>query len=104
MADKKVERNMRSSEEERPAAPTHALTSTAGQGPQNPKQQPNTDAKTALLERFREREERLRQEDETAAQTEAAPAFEAAPAAEAAPNSDAASEMETEPEEEALQE
>jgi flagellar motility protein MotE (MotC chaperone) len=96
MADKKVERNMRSSEEERPAAPTHALTPT--------------------LEKFREREERLRQEDGTAAQTEAAPASElasvaeaapdseAAPAAEAVPNSEAAPAMETEPGEEAVQE
>jgi hypothetical protein len=61
MADKKVERTIRPSEEERPATPPHTLNTPSEKGVIGVPHQVDQDAKAALLEKFRVREERLRE-------------------------------------------
>jgi hypothetical protein len=77
MADKKVERTVRSStEEEHPA--THPQNPTAApekSGPNLP-QKASEEARAALLEKFRGREDRLR-EAEAGPESEVIPAEEA---------------------------
>jgi len=71
MADKKVERNVRSSDEERPTTPTEKLQSSISKtGTLSMAQLAADKAKSALLDRFREREERYRRDQSTAAQEE----------------------------------
>jgi hypothetical protein len=73
MSDKKVERNIRSSESERPISPNPAASSSSGKKPAlepEPvtKGQQGGENKTALFEKFREREERYRREHDAADQ------------------------------------
>jgi hypothetical protein len=72
MSDKKVERNVRSSESERPISPNPVSSSAGKKSAPEPepaaKTQPGGEAKTALLEKFREREERYRREQDAADQ------------------------------------
>lgn len=73
MADKKVERNVRSSEEERPTTPTEKLQSSISKtGTLNASHAAADKAKSVLLDKFREREERYRREQAAAAHAEAA--------------------------------
>lgn len=71
MADKKVERNVRSSDEERPTTPTEKLQSSISKaGTINMAHLSADKAKSTLLDKFREREERYRREQSVAAQAE----------------------------------
>lgn len=71
MADKKVERNIRSSEEERPATPAEKLqASLSDKNTLNMAQSARDRAKPALLDRFRDREERYRRDQATRAHEE----------------------------------
>jgi hypothetical protein len=74
MSDKKVERNIRSSESERPITPNPAASHPTGKKhglePESGvmgKEPGSGEDKTALLDKFREREERYRREQEDAA-------------------------------------
>lgn len=68
MADKKVDRNVRSSEEERPVTPQEKLESSISKrGTLNMAKLAADKAKSALLDRFRQREERYRREQASAA-------------------------------------
>lgn len=61
MADKKVERNVRSSDQERPSTPTQKMTGALSDGGTvNVADAVHDRAKSALLGRFRERDERFR--------------------------------------------
>jgi hypothetical protein len=74
MADKKVERNIRSSDEERPSTPSQKLqASISDGGTLNMAERPHNKAKAALLDRFREREQRFRRDQSDHAQAEAVP-------------------------------
>lgn len=69
MADKKVERNVRSSDEERPTTPQEKLEASISKtGTLNMSNLAADKARSALLDRFREREERYRREQAAAAQ------------------------------------
>ncbi|NLT35418.1 MAG: hypothetical protein GXX83_05930 [Gaiellales bacterium] len=71
MADKKVERNVRSSEEERPGTPAEKLQgSISDKNTLNMAQSARDRAKTALLDRFRDREERFRRDQAARAREE----------------------------------
>ncbi len=71
MADKKVERNVRSSDEERPTTPTEKLQSSISKaGTLSMAHLAADKAKSTLLDKFREREERYRREQSAAAQAE----------------------------------
>lgn len=71
MADKKVERNVRSSDEERPTTPTEKLQSSISKtGMLSMAHRAADRDKSALLDRFREREERYRREQSIADQAE----------------------------------
>ncbi len=71
MADKKVERNVRSSDEERPTTPTEKLQSSISKrGTIHTAHHTADKAKSTLLDKFREREERFRREQSLAAQAE----------------------------------
>jgi hypothetical protein len=61
MADKKVERTVRPSEEDRPAKPPRTLATPGEKGGIAAPHQVDQDAKAALLEKFKVREERLRE-------------------------------------------
>ncbi len=81
MADKKVERNLRSSEEERPVTPSEKLqASLSDKNTLNMAQSAKDRAKPALLDRFREREERYRMEQAARAHEEETPTAHRAPA------------------------
>jgi hypothetical protein len=74
MADKKVERNIRSSEEERPITPSQKFqASTSDGGTLKVPEKTDSKARDALLDRFREREQRFRREQSDHAQAEATP-------------------------------
>jgi hypothetical protein len=60
MADKKVERLIRSSEEERPATHPQSLATPSESNMPGFPTHPDADAKAALLEKFKVREERFR--------------------------------------------
>jgi hypothetical protein len=60
MADKKVERLIRSSEEERPATQPQSLATPSEPNLPGFPTRPDADAKAALLDKFKAREERLR--------------------------------------------
>lgn len=63
MADKKVERNVRSSDQERPSTPTQKMTAALSDaGTVNMAHAEHDKGKAALLDRFRDRDERYRQE------------------------------------------
>jgi hypothetical protein len=75
MADKKVERNLRSSDQERPQTPTQKMTGAlSDSGNVNMAEADRDKGKTALLDRFRDRDERYRREQSIAAIAENAPA------------------------------
>jgi hypothetical protein len=64
MSDKKVERHSRSSESERPIGPTEKLQeSLSDTGTLNTEEPDKGKAKAKLLDKFREREERIREEE-----------------------------------------
>lgn len=66
MADKKVERNVRSSDIEHPHTPTEKLTSSlSAEGTLNTEHPRQDKAKAELLDKFRERDERYRREQAT---------------------------------------
>lgn len=68
MADKKVERNVRSSDQERPSTPTQKMTAAlSDSGTVNMAHAEHDKGKSALLDRFRDRDERYRQEQSAAA-------------------------------------
>lgn len=95
MADKKVERNVRSSDQERPSTPTQKMTAAlSDSGTVNMAHAEHDKGKSALLDRFRDRDERYRQEQSAASRsTETA---ETAPeAAPMTPDDEGASEKET---------
>ncbi|GAB4245944.1 MAG: hypothetical protein Kow00129_06080 [Thermoleophilia bacterium] len=74
MADKKVERNVRSSDQERPRTPAEKLTSSLShEGTVNVDELQHDKAKAALLKKFRERDERYRQRKERSGKDEAHP-------------------------------
>ncbi|MBU2603033.1 MAG: hypothetical protein KKA32_12850 [Actinobacteria bacterium] len=61
MADKKVERNVRSSDQDRPSTPTQKMTGALSDGGTlNVAEAAHDRGKGALLDRFRERDERFR--------------------------------------------
>lgn len=63
MADKKVDRNVRSSDQERPSTPTQKMTgSLSDSGTVNIAQADRDKGKSALFDRFRDRDARYRQE------------------------------------------
>jgi hypothetical protein len=62
MADKKVERTIRPSEEDRPAIHPHSLITPGDKNGSGFPHPVDTDAKAALLEKFRVREELLRED------------------------------------------
>lgn len=100
MADKKVERNVRSSDQERPQTPTQKMTgSLSDSGTVNIAEAGRDKAKHALLDRFRDREERFRREQSLAAASSAppSPAASKAAAAVAAPEGAAAGADDTAP-------
>jgi hypothetical protein len=75
MADKKVERNVRSSEQERPSTPTQKMTGAlSDSGTVNIAAADRDKGKSALFDRFRDREERYRREQSSAALSEEATA------------------------------
>jgi hypothetical protein len=72
MSDKKVERNVRSSDTERPATPTQKLEAARSkEGTFNMADTAHDKGKSALLDRFRQREERYRVEQALHAKEEA---------------------------------
>jgi hypothetical protein len=72
MADKKVERNVRSSDEERPVTPTQKMqTALSKTGTLSMADTSHDKGKAALLDRFRQREERYRKEQSLRAQAAA---------------------------------
>lgn len=75
MADKKVERNLRSSDQERPQTPTQKMTGAlSDSGNVNMAEADRDKGKTALLDRFRDRDERYRRGQSMAASAEKASA------------------------------
>ncbi len=61
MADKKVERNLRSSDQERPSTPTQKMTAALSDGGTiNVADAVHDRGKSALLDRFRDRDEQFR--------------------------------------------
>ncbi|MHB9150134.1 MAG: hypothetical protein ACYC33_08680 [Thermoleophilia bacterium] len=67
MADKKVERNVRSSDQERPSTPTQKMTAALSDtGTVNMAHAEHDKGKAALFDRFRDRDERYRQEQSAA--------------------------------------
>ncbi len=79
MADKKVDRNVRSSDQERPQTPTQKMTGAlSDSGNVNVAEADKDKGKTALLDRFRDRDERYRR-DQSLAAAENAPVSETAP-------------------------
>jgi hypothetical protein len=80
MADKKVERNLRSSDQERPQTPTQKMTGAlSDSGNVNIAEADKDKGKTALFDRFRDRDERYRREQSIAATAENASAGPASP-------------------------
>ncbi len=80
MADKKVERNVRSSDEERPTTPTQKMQSALSKsGTLSMADTARDKAKSALLGRFKEREERFRQEQSRQAHATPSPEIPAPP-------------------------
>lgn len=66
MADKKVERNVRSSDQEHPRTPTEKLTaSLSSEGTLNTENAENDKARADLLKKFKERDERYRREHQS---------------------------------------
>ncbi|MHB1344316.1 MAG: hypothetical protein ACYCX3_08170 [Thermoleophilia bacterium] len=77
MADKKVDRNVRSSDQERPQTPTQKMTGAlSDSGNVNVAEADRDKGKTALLDRFRDRDERYRRDQALAAAESVAPAPE----------------------------
>ena len=63
MADKRVERNVRSSDQEQPRTPTEKLTaSLSSEGTLNTEDAENDKARATLLDKFKERDDRYRRE------------------------------------------
>jgi len=63
VADKKVERNVRSSDQEHPRTPTEKLTaSLSSEGTLNTENAENDKARATLLDKFKDRDERYRRE------------------------------------------
>ena len=61
MADKKVERNVRASDQERPSTPAQKMTaSLSDHGTLNVSQAAHDRSKASLFDRFRDRDERYR--------------------------------------------
>ncbi len=80
MADKKVDRNVRSSDQERPQTPTQKMTGAlSDSGNVNIAESDKDKGKTALLDRFRDRDERYRRDQSLAAAGENAPVAEMTP-------------------------
>jgi len=81
MSDKKVERNVRSSDTERPVTPTQKMEAArSNEGTFAVADSVHDKGKSALLDRFREREERYRREQALHAQEESAAPGGTAPA------------------------
>lgn len=79
MADKKVERNLRSSDQERPQTPTQKMTGALSDSGNVNMAEDRDKGKTALLDRFRDRDERYRREQSIAASAENASARPSSP-------------------------
>jgi hypothetical protein len=92
MADKKVERNVRASDQERPSTPTQKMMgSLSDTGTINVAGAGKDKGKSALFDRFRDREERYRRAqsiDAAAAQSTAVRPAAGAPAEDEAPGDD----------------
>lgn len=77
MADKKVERNVRSSEQERPSTPTQKMTGALSDtGTVNMANVEHNKGKGALFDRFRDRDERYRRGQSSAAVSAQTPALD----------------------------
>lgn len=96
MADKKVERNVRASDQERPSTPTQKMAGALSDtGTVNMSQVGRDKGKAALFDRFRDREERYRRAqslDAVATQATAARTASGSPAAEETPGEEPADE------------
>jgi len=100
VADKKVERNVRSSDQERPSTPTQKMTGALSDtGTVNMAHVEHDKGKSALFDRFRDREERYRQEQSSAALSAQATTRADLPASgeEDVPEEEASEESEDEP-------